>query len=145
RAVPGDGTNVPLYILGSSQFGAKLAAALGLPYSFASHFAPDSLHEAVRTYREEFTPSAQLSEPHVVTGVNVVAADTAERAHEIFHDARRRRLASLIGRQRTGGRRLTDDELDSLLDSPAGAQVAGMTKYSGVGTADEVADYLDWF
>lgn len=61
QAVPGAGTNVPLYILGSSLFGARLAAALGLPYAFASHFAPDALHEAVAVYRAEFTPSAQLS------------------------------------------------------------------------------------
>lgn len=145
RATPGDGTHVPLYILGSSLFGAKLAAALGLPYSFASHFAPDALHDAVRTYRSEFTPSDQLSEPHVIAGVNVVAADDRAQAQEIFRDARRRRLASLIGRQRTGGRRLSDEELDTLLESPAGAQVAAMTKYSAVGTADDVAAYLDRF
>jgi luciferase family oxidoreductase group 1 len=63
QAVPGAGTNVPLYILGSSLFGATLAAALGLPYAFASHFAPDALFEAVETYRRDFQPSEQLAEP----------------------------------------------------------------------------------
>ncbi|GAA4813766.1 LLM class flavin-dependent oxidoreductase [Tomitella cavernea] len=145
EATPGKGTEVPLYILGSSLFGAHLAAALGLPYSFASHFAPAALHDAVRVYREEFTPSAQLREPRVIAGVNVVAADTTEQAEGIFHDARRRRVAALVGRGRARGRRFTDEELDALLESPAGAQVAGMTKYSAVGTADQVADYLDRF
>lgn len=142
-ATPGAGTDVPLYILGSSLFGAQLAAALGLPYSFASHFAPGALHDAVRTYREQFTPSAQLSEPHVIAGVNVVAAETTSEAMELFIDARRRRVASLV--KRPDGRRFTDEELDMLLESPAGANVAAMTKYSAVGTPDEVTDYLDQF
>src|SRR5215210_9310949 len=77
-AVPGKGSNVPLYILGSSMFGATLAAALGLPYAFASHFAPQMLQPAVEAYRSEFTPSEQLDRPHVIAGMNVVAADTAE-------------------------------------------------------------------
>ena len=65
-AVPGKGSNVPLYILGSSLFGAHLAAALGLPYAFASHFAPQLLEAAVSTYRREFSPSAQLGGPYVI-------------------------------------------------------------------------------
>src|SRR5919202_2143233 len=73
EAIPGAGTNVPLYILGSSLFGAQLAAALGLPYAFASHFAPDALHEAVELYRREFRASDQLIEPYVIAGVNVIA------------------------------------------------------------------------
>ena len=76
EATPGKGTNVPLYILGSSMFGAKLAASLGLPYAFASHFAPDLLESAVAAYRREFQPSAQLDQPYVIAGVNVIAADT---------------------------------------------------------------------
>ncbi|HWH98709.1 MAG TPA: LLM class flavin-dependent oxidoreductase, partial [Propionibacteriaceae bacterium] len=75
EAIPGSGTNVPLYILGSSLFGAQLAAALGLPYAFASHFAPDALHEAVELYRREFKASDQLAEPYVIAGVNVIAAE----------------------------------------------------------------------
>jgi luciferase family oxidoreductase group 1 len=78
NATPGKETNVPLYILGSSMFGATLAAALGLPYAFASHFAPAALEQAVAAYRHEFRPSAQLAQPYVIAGVNVVAADTSE-------------------------------------------------------------------
>src|SRR3954468_3390234 len=80
NATPGKGTNVPLYILGSSLFGASLAAALGLPYAFASHFAPAALQDAVAIYRREFKPSAQLDAPHVIAGVNVIAADSASEA-----------------------------------------------------------------
>src|SRR3954463_6541844 len=75
EATPGKGTNVPLYILGSSLFGASLAAALGLPFAFASHFAPAALEQAIDLYRREFTPSAQLDRPYVIAGVNVVAAN----------------------------------------------------------------------
>ena len=75
-AIPGKGSNVPLYVLGSSMFGATLAAALGLPYAFASHFAPQLLEPAVTAYRREFRPSAQLAEPYVIAGVNVIAADS---------------------------------------------------------------------
>jgi luciferase family oxidoreductase group 1 len=84
-AVPGAGTNVPLWILGSSTFGARLSAELGLPYAFASHFAPASLDEALLTYRTYFKPSQQLSEPYAMIGVNIIAADT---------DAQARRLAT---------------------------------------------------
>src|ERR1700759_4349569 len=76
-AIPGKGSNVPLYILGSSLFGAKLAAALGLPYAFASHFAPAALDAAIATYRAEFRASEQLEAPYVIAGVNIIAADTA--------------------------------------------------------------------
>src|SRR5918998_1761406 len=82
EAVPGAGTEVPLYILGSSLFGAKLAAVLGLPYAFASHFAPEALQQAVALYRQDFEPSTQLQRPYVIAGVNVVAADTEEEAGE---------------------------------------------------------------
>jgi luciferase family oxidoreductase group 1 len=78
RAIPGQGTKVPLYILGSSLFGAELAAQLGLPYAFASHFAPRYLHEALEAYRKQFKPSAQLSEPYAIAGLGVIAADTEE-------------------------------------------------------------------
>jgi len=84
RAVPGAGTNVPIWILGSSTFGAELAAALGLPYAFASHFAPDALFPALEIYREKFKPSKQLDHPHAMLGVNVVAADTDEEARRLF-------------------------------------------------------------
>lgn len=80
QAVPGAGLSVPLYILGSSLFGAQLAAMLGLPYAFASHFAPAALTQAIDIYRTEFKPSDQLAEPYVMAGFNVFAADSDEEA-----------------------------------------------------------------
>jgi luciferase family oxidoreductase group 1 len=143
-AVPGRGTNVPLYILGSSLFGAQLAALLGLPYAFASHFAPDALLEAVALYRHHFKPSEQLDAPYVMAGVSVVAADTDDEAQEQFLASRRRRVASILGRQ-TGNRRISDEEADALLQSPAGRHVAQMGRYSAVGTPPAVKEYLAGF
>lgn len=80
RAVPGAGLHVPIWILGSSLFGAQLAAALGLPYAFASHFAPAQMMQAIALYRANFKPSAQLDKPYVMLGFNVFAADTDEEA-----------------------------------------------------------------
>jgi luciferase family oxidoreductase group 1 len=80
RAVPGAGLNVPIWVLGSSLFGAQVAAALGLPYAFASHFAPDQMMQAIALYRATFKPSAQLAKPYVMLGYNVFAADTDEEA-----------------------------------------------------------------
>jgi luciferase family oxidoreductase group 1 len=84
RAIPGEGTNVPVWILGSSHYGAQLAAALGLPYAFASHFAPDDLDFAVQLYRRDFKPSPYLDKPYVMLGLNVFAADTDEEAQLMF-------------------------------------------------------------
>src|ERR671912_2942709 len=83
RAVPGAGTEVPLWILGSSVFGAALAAELGLPYAFASHFAPEQLTQALQVYRGRFRPSGQLDRPYAMVGVNIVAADTGEEARRL--------------------------------------------------------------
>ncbi|MGJ7441089.1 LLM class flavin-dependent oxidoreductase [Aquipuribacter sp. MA13-6] len=140
-AVPGKGTHVPLYILGSSMFGASLAAALGLPFAFASHFAPAMLTDAVASYRREFRPSEQLDAPHVIAAVNVIAADTPEAAAEHRQAARRMRVQALLGR----GRELSDAEADAMLDSPGGRQVDQMFSYAAVGTPREVGDYLDGF
>ena len=84
KAVPGMGLNVPIWILGSSLFGAQLAAHLGLPYAFASHFAPDYLITAIQMYREQFRPSETLQKPHVMAGLNVVAAETDREAAVLF-------------------------------------------------------------
>ncbi|MFP5021585.1 LLM class flavin-dependent oxidoreductase [Pseudonocardia phyllosphaerae] len=142
NAYPGRGTNVPLSILGSSLYGAQAAAALGLPYGFASHFAPDALEQAVALYRKEFRPSAQLSEPRVIAGVNVIAADTDAEAQEELHRVRRQRVRMFIGRR---GRSLTDAEVDAVLDSQAGDQIRNMTRYTAAGTPDVVARFLEDF
>src|SRR5690348_9269953 len=84
QAVPGGGLEVPLWILGSSTFGAQLAAHLGLPYAFASHFAPDALIDALAIYRAQFRPSKQLERPYAMAGVNVVAAETDTEARRLF-------------------------------------------------------------
>ena len=84
RAVPGAGVEVEMWILGSSLFGAQLAAALGLPYAFASHFAPDALDQAVALYRREFRPSKRLARPHVMLALNVVVAETDDEAARLF-------------------------------------------------------------
>lgn len=141
RATPGAGTHVPLYMLGSSLFGAQLAALLGLPYAFASHFAPDALEQAVEIYRREFRPSEQLDAPYVIAGVNVIAADTNDDAQRQFLATKRSRVSLLLGR----GRNFTDEEADMLLDAPQGRQIMQMTKYSAVGTPDVVKDYLEKF
>src|SRR3954467_9694649 len=87
QAVPGAGLRVPIWILGSSLFGAQLAALLGLPYAFASHFAPDALMPALEIYRERFQPSRQLDRPYAMAGVNVFAADTDDQARRLFTTA----------------------------------------------------------
>ncbi|WP_435201116.1 LLM class flavin-dependent oxidoreductase [Janibacter sp. GS2] len=136
HAYPGRGTSVPLYILGSSLFGAQLAAAYGLPYAFASHFAPDALEQAVRTYRAQFTPSEQLSAPHVIAAVNVIAADdspTALAAREKVLHARVRMLAG-----RVGSGRLDEATVAALLDTAVGAQARHMLHYTVVGDPGEV-------
>src|ERR687893_1796426 len=110
-AIPGKGSRVPLYVLGSSMFGAILAAALGLPYAFASHFAPQMLEPAVAAYRRDFRPSEQLDAPYVIAGVNAVAADTTEAAREALQATRRRLAVGLFGQ----GRDLDDDAAELLL------------------------------
>jgi luciferase family oxidoreductase group 1 len=146
-AVPGKGSDVPLYILGSSLFGAQLAAALGLPYAFASHFAPAALEAALAVYRREFRPSGQLEKPYAIAGVNVIAADTESAAREQFQAIRRARAISLYGRGRPGQNteRLTDEQADQLLAAGVGDQVDQMLTYSAVGTPAQVSDYLDGF
>ena len=84
RAVPGAGEDVAVWILGSSTFGAQLAAHLGLPYAFASHFAPGQMREAVAIYRERFRPSERLAKPYVMLGINIFAADTDAEARRLF-------------------------------------------------------------
>ncbi|NMP25826.1 luciferase-like monooxygenase [Rahnella sp. SAP-1] len=84
QAVPGQGLHVPIWLLGSSLYSAQLAAALGLPFAFASHFAPDMLYQALSIYRSQFKPSAQLQTPHAMVCINVIAADTDEQAQRMF-------------------------------------------------------------
>jgi luciferase family oxidoreductase group 1 len=141
KAIPGKGTHVPLYMLGSSLFGAQLAAALGLPYAFASHFAPRALHDAISVYRERFTPSEQLAEPYVIAGVGAIVADTEESASAQLEAARRLRARALFSR----GRKLSESDVDAILSSPEGAAVDEMLTYNAVGTPEAAGGYLEDF
>jgi len=136
QAVPATGTEVPLYILGSSQFGAMLAAEFGLPYAFASHFAPQLLLAALELYRSRFRPSAVLERPHAIAGINIVAADT---------DAEARRLATTQQMSFTnlirGTRRLSQppiDDIETYWSPIEKAQVTQMLARSIVGSPDTV-------
>jgi len=140
QAVPRPEAPVPLYILGSSLFGAQLAAQLGLPYAFASHFAPGALHQAVAVYRETFRPSEQLATPYVMAGVNIFAAGDHDDAVRQRTIAYRRRARWMLR-----GRNLTDAEIDAFLASPAGGALAEMTRYTAAGTPGEVGEYLAAF
>lgn len=115
RAIPGEGTNVPLWILGSSLYGAKVAATLGLPFAFASHFAPDLLGEAAKIYRENFKASSTLKEPYFMFAINVVAADTNEEA-EFIRSSHQQAFANLIS-GRPGLLPYPVNDINAVLDS----------------------------
>lgn len=143
RAVPGEGTNVPLWILGSSLFGAQLAAMLGLPYAFASHFAPDALDEALDIYRRQFKPSAQLAEPYAAAAFNAFAADTREEA-ELLASSQQQAFVAL----RTGNPGKMKPPLAGYKDSlppNARAILDHVLQCSAVGTVDDVAAGLKAF
>ncbi|MEJ6013773.1 LLM class flavin-dependent oxidoreductase [Corynebacterium sp. H127] len=137
NAYPGHGTNVPLYILGSSFFGANLAAQLGLPYAFASHFAPTHLRHAAGIYREAYQPSEQHPEPYFIAALNTICAEDPAVATQEAEEAFQLRVEALVGRNRRFS--ATDKQL--LLSSPAADQVRSMLQYSAVGTPEQVADY----
>lgn len=145
NAYPGHGTKVPLYILGSSLFGAQLAARFGLPYAFASHFAPDALQQAVAVYRRDFQPSTQLGEPYVIAALNVVVADEQDHAEALAASVLRSRVRSLASRVPAYAGQLDDATVDGLMDSPVAAQARHMMTYSAVGDIAAVRDYLGRF
>lgn len=140
HAYPGEGTKVPIYILGSSLFGAQLAAQLGLPYAFASHFAPDHLQAAVRAYRDGFRPSEQLAEPYVIAALNVIAAETDEEAEALREQVLASRVRSLARRvPQLAGADLDDDMVAELMDTPVGQQAKHMGTYTVRGSRETVA------
>lgn len=141
NAYPGRGTQVPRYILGSSLFGAELAGRLGLPFAFASHFAPDALLDALARYRSLFTPSAELERPHAIVAVNVVTAPTAERASDLLAVVRRERVRRFLSIGRPV--ELSAEEAEQLIDHPAGQHVLAMMRVTAAGTPDETAAQLD--
>ncbi|WP_029007478.1 LLM class flavin-dependent oxidoreductase [Azospirillum halopraeferens] len=143
QAVPGTGTEVPLWILGSSLFGAQLAAMLGLPYAFASHFAPDALEPALALYRDTFRPSAQQRTPRAMVGVNVVCADTAAEARRLFTSLQQAFTNMVRGTRRELPPPI--DDIEGYWTPMEKAHASGMLACSFVGTPDAVRRDLEAF
>ncbi len=140
-AIPAAGTNVPLWILGSSHFGAMLAAELGLPYAFASHFAPDYLMPALQIYRERFQPSEQLDKPYAMVGVNIVAADTDEDAQHLS-TTQKMSFTNLV--RGTRGLSLPPiDDIEGYWNAQEKAHVMRMLSKSIVGSSSSVRAGLE--
>ena len=140
HAVPGSGSHVPLWILGSSLYGAQLAAMLGLPYAFASHFAPDALLPALQTYRSEFRPSAQLDRPYAMVAANVVAAESEDEARRLFTSVQQA-FTNMV-RNTRGRLQPPLDDIEAYWSPAEKAHVERMLRRSFVGTAETVATGL---
>ena len=136
QAVPGNGLNVPIWILGSSLFGAQLAAALGLPYAFASHFAPAELMRALHVYRTQFKPSAELKEPYAMVAVNVIAADTDQEADRLFTSLQQ--LFLYIRRGKARQMQPPVDDLPARWPDYELANIEPMLRCSAVGSPETV-------
>ncbi len=140
HAVPGEGLKVPIWLLGSSDFSATLAAELGLPFAFASHFAPDFLLPAIGLYRANFKPSDRQAEPRVMVGANVIAADTDAEAQRLFTSQQQAVLNMVRGRP--GQLQPPVDTMEGLWNPLEQAHVEQRTRVSAVGSVDTVRDRL---
>jgi luciferase family oxidoreductase group 1 len=136
QAVPGANTGVPVWILGSSTYGAQLAAILGLPYAFASHFAPDALHDALSIYRERFKPSEQLGRPYAMVGVQLVAAETDAEARRLFTTVQQ--SFTNLRRGRPGPQPPPIDDIDAYWTPTEKLQASHMLRYAIVGSPETV-------
>ena len=143
RPCPAEASRCPLWILGSSLFGAQLAAMLGLPYAFASHFAPDALMEALEIYRTRFEPSAQQRTPHTMAAVNVFAAESDAEARRLFTSVQRAFTDLLRGAP--GPYRPPLDDIDGYWSPPERDQVSRMLRHSVVGGPETVREGLEAF
>jgi luciferase family oxidoreductase group 1 len=143
RAVPGEGTNVPLWILGSSLYGAQVAALLGLPYAFASHFAPDEMVRAMEVYRGNFRPSAQIDRPYAMLTVNVFAAETDAEAR--YHFSSLQQAFLNLRRGRPGEVPPPVDDIEALYSAGERAGVEHALACSFVGSAETVERGLSEF
>jgi luciferase family oxidoreductase group 1 len=143
QAVPGAGLKVPIYILGSSLFGAQVAAALGLPYAFASHFAPADMMDAIALYRARFRPSDQLEKPYVMLGVNVFAAETDDEARRLFTSVQQ----AFVRLRRGEPSRLPPpvNDVEKLLTPAEQAMLGKALSVSFIGTPDMVRRGLESF
>ena len=142
-AIPGQGSNVPLYILGSSLFGAQLAAILGLPFAFASHFAPAAMMRAIALYREEFTPSEQLHKPYVMLGYNICAADTEAEAQRLRTSGLRALLNLRQGRP--GPLPPPIDNFETTLTTAEQSILAQSDAAAAVGNVEQIRDQVAEF
>lgn len=140
RAVPGAGLDVDFWILGSSTYGAQLAAALGLPFAFASHFAPAQMETALALYRSQFRPSEHLAQPYVMLGVNVTAAETDEEAQRLFTSLKQAFIN--LGQGRPGPLPPPVDDPDGRLDEIGGPMLRQSLSCSIVGAPDRVRQGL---
>ena len=143
RAVPGEGLDVPVWILGSSLYGAQLAAMLGLPYAFASHFAPAELERAIAIYRERFQPSEQLQGPCVMAGLNVVAAETDAEAKYLFTSAQQAFINLRSGRP--GKLPPPVDDIELFLEGPSRLILSQVLSEAIVGGPETVRERLSAF
>ena len=143
QAVPGGNLDVPLWMLGSSLFGAQLAAQLGLPYAFASHFSPASLDEAFEQYRHLFKPSAQLKKPYAMPCVSVIVADTDEQAQYLFTSMQQRFLGMIRGQR--GKLSPPIDNIESCWNPMEKAQVESMLSCAFIGSPSTVKEKLQQF
>lgn len=143
RAIPGEDTQVPLWLLGSSTYSAQLAAALGLPFAFAAHFAPAHLHDALQLYRQRFTPSQQLQQPYSMACINVIAADTDEEAQYLASSFFRLALGII-----TNKRKPLQPPIKNMDDEWAEyekAAVMQMMEYTFIGSAKTIENGLQSF
>ncbi|WP_069660383.1 LLM class flavin-dependent oxidoreductase [Arcticibacter eurypsychrophilus] len=143
RAIPGEGLDIPIWILGSSTDSARLAAAMGLPYAFASHFAPAYFMQAIKLYRENFRPSKYLHKPYVMACVNVVAADTDAEAEYLATSVKQFFMGVI-----TGKRQLLQppvDRMDDIWDSYEKETVNQMLSYSFIGGPEKIREEMDSF
>jgi luciferase family oxidoreductase group 1 len=142
RAIPGTGTKVPIWLLGSSLYSAQLAAHLGLPFAFASHFAPDLLLHALEVYRAGYRPSPEWPKAHAMVGVNVVCADSDEEAARLFTSIQQRFLGMQRGRRGPLPRPIDAADLEAMWTPFEKAQVQRMLVASAVGSPASVRQQL---
>lgn len=143
RAIPGEGLNIPIWILGSSTDSAYLAASLGLPYAFASHFAPSQLHTAIAIYRNNFKPSTYLKEPYVIACVNVIAADTDKEAQRLATSFKKLFLGIITGNRQQLKEPVNPDE--DFMDPMEEAALQQMIAYTFIGGPEKLKKELEQF
>ena len=143
RAIPGEGLNIPLYLLGSSTYSAQLAAHMGLPYAFASHFAPTYLHQALKLYKEGFKSSDQLEKPYSIACVNVIAADTDEEAERLATSQKQMFLGIIRGTRKPMPAPV--DNMEMVWNEAEKAAIQNMIHYSFIGRPETIKNQLSSF